>query len=271
MILTLEELLKDTTTLSFQAFSDYLQQQYCIENLLFWIAVEQYKHDYKQEEEVYYQQQQQQQLSKDRIHQCLNIIYTYIQPNSNKEINIPCEMRVDILTLVFEKQTYHPSIFFPASQAVFELMRANSFIPWLSEWDPSLLPSPPPSTVSSSPSSPLSTSPSSSSQLPSSPITTTTTTTYNTNYSMAMVSSLSSPCGWNDHYHLSTTTPSSLTPRASISSFRSINDNFLPSGLILEKNKYHHQQKLGLRQQSLLKRVKASFVNITLKSSHRKK
>ncbi|CAO3642719.1 unnamed protein product [Cunninghamella blakesleeana] len=287
MVLTLEVLLEDPTSSLFQAFFKYLQQQYCIENLLFWLEVEKYKLEYQQHGSLFKKEQDDaisfvnnnnnNNNKEDIIHQCLDIIHTYIQPNSNREINIPCEMRIELLNHIFQKQDYQPSIFTPASQAVFELMRANSFIPWLSEYDPTSLPSPPPSST---------TTPTSYDSLPSSPFSTTTidTTTDMIDMVTSMVSSLSSPDGWmhhlNDSININTisssTSDQTLNPRASISSFRSFNDPFSPSGLFLvdkkkTKHQHHHlnhfqHQKLGLRQQSLLKRVKASFINIT----HRK-
>ncbi|KAG0175892.1 hypothetical protein DFQ29_006823 [Apophysomyces sp. BC1021] len=70
---------------------------------------------------------------------CLAILDTHIQPNSPQEINIPCDMRQQILADVRDGN-YHPAIFDTALEAVVELMRANSFIPWLTECAPAYLP-----------------------------------------------------------------------------------------------------------------------------------
>ncbi|KAI9250053.1 hypothetical protein BY458DRAFT_444954 [Sporodiniella umbellata] len=58
------------------------------------------------------------------------MIQAYIQPNSPQEINIPCEIRRSILEF-YSNGHWHPSIFHAAAEAVLELMRANSFVPWL--------------------------------------------------------------------------------------------------------------------------------------------
>ncbi|GAB5593556.1 hypothetical protein Unana1_08456 [Umbelopsis nana] len=67
------------------------------------------------------------------LRQKLNhILSTFICVNTPQEINIPCEMREEILYHV-RSGNLHPKIFNPACEAVLELMRVNSFIPWLSE------------------------------------------------------------------------------------------------------------------------------------------
>lgn len=242
MVLTLECLLMDTTSVPFKAFSTYLHQQYCTENLMFWLAVEHYRAEYSQilqdgrtvEEDTATDR-------KDHFNrlaqQCMGLIYTYIQPNSCREINIPCDMRHDILDKVMMKGSdYHPDLFTPACEAVLELMRANAFIPWLSQWAPSMLPSPPVS-LSSSPAA-----------LPT---------------SSAMVSSLSSPDGWN----LLTSSPTS-SPRPSVSSFRSTNDLFLPTPLSSKQQKDRQRRVGGLTYQSMLKRMKDSFFHTSSKAPH---
>ncbi|KAI8333530.1 RGS domain-containing protein [Chlamydoabsidia padenii] len=217
MVLTLECLLMDTTSAPYKAFSTYLQQQFCTENLMFWLEVQHYKSDYTNDKKELNRLAQ----------QCMGIIYTYIQPNSCREINIPCDMRHDIIDKVKDSH-YHPDLFYPACEAVLELMRANAFIPWLSQWAPDMLPSPPLSCSSPT--------------------------------SSAMVSSLSSPDGWN----LLTSSPSS-SPRPSVSSFRSTNDLFLPSSKQQQKDR---QRRVGgLTYQSMLKRMKDSFFHSS-KSSH---
>ncbi|KAG2185595.1 hypothetical protein INT44_002388 [Umbelopsis vinacea] len=60
------------------------------------------------------------------------ILTTFICVNAPQEINIPCDMREEILYHV-RSGNLHPMIFNPACEAVLELMRVNSFIPWLSD------------------------------------------------------------------------------------------------------------------------------------------
>ncbi|ORY93451.1 RGS domain-containing protein [Syncephalastrum racemosum] len=93
----------------FDDFARYLQQSFCAENLAFWLAVQRYRHTDEDE--------------------CMAIVMNHIQPNSPQEINIPCEMRQDILSQV-RQGAYQPAIFAAAADSVLELMRANSFIPW---------------------------------------------------------------------------------------------------------------------------------------------
>ncbi|CAO3591492.1 unnamed protein product [Absidia cylindrospora] len=243
MVLTLECLLSDTTSEPFKAFSAYLQQQYCTENLMFWLAVERYKENYQRTRQtILAHTSDDDDKNNDQIHhmiqQCMVIIYTYIQPNSCREINIPCDMRHAIIDKV--GTDYHPDLFIPACEAVLELMRANAFIPWLTQWDPSMLPTPPTPISSSSSSSSLNSPPTSS----------------------AMVSSLSSPDGWN----VLTADPTS-SPRPSVSSFRSTNDIVSPFSSKQQQQQQQRQRRVGgLSYQSMLKRMKNSFFNNTSKS-----
>ncbi|CAO3594740.1 unnamed protein product [Absidia cylindrospora] len=195
--------------------------------------------------------------------QCMAIVDTHVQSNSCLEINIPCDMRHSILNKVLEDGNeicdYHPDLFTPASEAVLELMRSNSFLPWLGQWDPSMLPTPPLSDAnffSSSSSSSLSTS----------------NRIYPHRASSSLSSltwSFSSPDGWN--------IVSSSSPRLSISSFQSTNDTILPlssSSQQTQLNHRHQQQKNhhhqpqrrvgGLSYQTMLKRMKDCFVNVHL-------
>ncbi|KAI8980458.1 RGS domain-containing protein [Pilobolus umbonatus] len=115
----LELILDDPDSEIYHEFAAYLHQSYCIENLSFWIATQQYRKDYQDE-----------QSKKDVSQQCEDIINIFIRPNSSQEINIPCDMRQSILVEYHHDNT-HPTIFSEASEAVLELMRVNSFLPWL--------------------------------------------------------------------------------------------------------------------------------------------
>ncbi|KAJ2963005.1 hypothetical protein NQZ79_g1952 [Umbelopsis isabellina] len=61
------------------------------------------------------------------------IVDTFLSPNSPQEINIPCEMREYILNQYRLQGCYHPALFNLAKDSVLELMRVNSFIPWVSQ------------------------------------------------------------------------------------------------------------------------------------------
>lgn len=113
--LTLEVVLNDPSSDLFKEFANYLRQSYCIENLDFWIAVQEYKECTN---------------DKSLALRCEDMINEYIRPNSPQEINIPCDMREAILDF-YQQGNYHPKLFGAAAEAVLELMRVNSFIPWL--------------------------------------------------------------------------------------------------------------------------------------------
>ncbi|KAI8878963.1 regulator of G protein signaling superfamily [Backusella circina FSU 941] len=112
--LTLESVLEDPNSNQFQQFTAYLNQSYCIENLGFWLAAQRYKACQEQ----------------DLPYECTHIINRYIHPNSPQEINIPCDMRQTIIDY-YNKGQYEPTIFDSAADSVLELMRVNSFLPWL--------------------------------------------------------------------------------------------------------------------------------------------
>ncbi|KAG1456642.1 hypothetical protein G6F56_006783 [Rhizopus delemar] len=109
---SLETILENPSSEVFKAFATYLQRSYCIENLEFWLATQEYK-----------------ECANDRL-RCEKMIEAYIQPNSPQEINIPCDIRQSILEF-YSRGYFHPNIFHAAAEAVLELMRVNSFVPWL--------------------------------------------------------------------------------------------------------------------------------------------
>jgi hypothetical protein len=113
-VVTLESVLDDQSSDLFQEFTAYLYQSYCIENLEFWLAVQKF------------QLCSEHQMAIESKH----IVSIYIRPNSPQEINIPCEMRQSILEN-YNNQNYFHSIFDEAAEAVLELMRINSFLPWI--------------------------------------------------------------------------------------------------------------------------------------------
>lgn len=121
--ITLESILENPSSEIFKEFSTYLQQSYCIENLEFWIEAKEYKECRNNK------------LIEKR---CEKMINDYIRPNSPQEINIPCDMRQTILEF-YKQKNYHPTLFGDAAEAVLELMRINSFLPWLmykkNDWD----------------------------------------------------------------------------------------------------------------------------------------
>ncbi|KAL9558152.1 hypothetical protein PS6_001417 [Mucor atramentarius] len=112
---SLESILEDPTSDVFKEFASYLHQSYCIENLAFWIATQDYYEECRKQ---------------DQHQLCEKMISLYIRPNSPQEINIPCDMRQTILDN-YNQGNCHLHIFDDAAEAVLELMRVNSFLPWI--------------------------------------------------------------------------------------------------------------------------------------------
>lgn len=167
---TLEDVLSNNTTIAFRNFEFFLRQTYCTENLKFWLAIQRYKHcilgyfdqpkdprylqsddwvpkpvdipitirlkngmpfhitdselPYLASSELVYFELLRQKMSQ--------IITTYICVDAPQEINLPCDMREEIL-YHFRSGNFHPNILTPACEQAMELMRVNSFIPWVSE------------------------------------------------------------------------------------------------------------------------------------------
>ncbi|CAO3580386.1 unnamed protein product [Absidia cylindrospora] len=124
---TLEQLLSDTDTELFQDYQHYLEQSFCCENLHFWL-------DYLQEQAATQLTEAHQVLFHVVQQKCHAMIDTYIRPNANQEINIPCELRQELLDQVFSVGNYHPRVFTRSVKSVVELMRVNAFIPWISSY-----------------------------------------------------------------------------------------------------------------------------------------
>ncbi|KAI7907343.1 RGS domain-containing protein [Cokeromyces recurvatus] len=116
--ISLESILNDPTSDIFNEFTTYLNQTYCVENLTFWLATQEYN--------KIGLQQERQELGE-------RMIRLYILPNSSQEINIPYCIRQPILDFYYShKDHYTRCLFNEAADSVLELMRANSFLPWIS-------------------------------------------------------------------------------------------------------------------------------------------
>ncbi|OAD66266.1 hypothetical protein PHYBLDRAFT_71150 [Phycomyces blakesleeanus NRRL 1555(-)] len=158
-LLTLEAVLCDTRGGDFRAFAAYLQHTYCLENLSFWLAVECYTthvsrssmekiptaatttattatvsndDSVAENTESAFDTLPTSLTGTLMEAECHAIVSMYITSDAPHEINIPCEIRLKLLDQL-KQNNYHPSIFTPASNYILELMRTNSFIPWLLE------------------------------------------------------------------------------------------------------------------------------------------
>lgn len=92
---------------SYHDFILYLQHTYCLENLLFYQDVQDYR-------------------SKPSVKKYQSIITKYVMVNSPQEINIPCDMRQ---SLIMEKNINKAS-FDEVAESILELIRVNSYLPW---------------------------------------------------------------------------------------------------------------------------------------------
>jgi hypothetical protein len=164
---TLEDLLNGPDSDLFQDYQHFLEQSFCCENLYFWLDVQEYNdlcgqvthsnNDFQfMRDQLSTHLEPSQQVVFNVVQQkCHAMVDTYIRPNANQEINIPCELREELLHQVFACGNYHPSIFTKVTKSVVELMRVNAFIPWISSYSsssgltmrsPSLHPTPSTST-----------------------------------------------------------------------------------------------------------------------------
>ncbi|KAI9012106.1 RGS domain-containing protein [Phycomyces nitens] len=130
-VLTLESILQNPSSHLFHCFSEYLKRSFCHENLVFWMAVQQYKDDASAADSL----EDPLVTHPDISTTCHAILTTHIYPNAPQEINIPCDIREDIIARI-RTHHYTPTLFVPAADAVLELMRANSFVPWTNDLDP---------------------------------------------------------------------------------------------------------------------------------------
>ncbi|KAK4521285.1 uncharacterized protein ATC70_011899 [Mucor velutinosus] len=163
--LTLEMVLLNQTPppFSLKDFSEYLKLTYCNENLLFYEAVIEYKDRCSAYFDV--------QLDENALHSCKpvpvilsdnrvfdfstftkhiltsreqlwfdTLIYKFevilkdfILSDAPQEINIPYEVRHQLLQSYQTQQLYHPALLFPACSAVIELLRISAFIPFATD------------------------------------------------------------------------------------------------------------------------------------------
>jgi hypothetical protein len=61
------------------------------------------------------------------------IIDQFIQINANQEINIPADMKQQLLMNAHQYHCYHPSLLAPAYTSILELLRISAFIPFITD------------------------------------------------------------------------------------------------------------------------------------------
>ena len=159
--ITLEMVLENQTEppFSLQDFTRYLEYTYCIENLSFYEAVT----DYKQRCAAYFNLDMEQQkpeavllsdgytlfdFTVHSIHllsprektwfetlreKFEEILREFILSDGLQEINLPYEVRHQLLQTYQSQQSYHPALLYPACNAVIELLRISAFIPFATD------------------------------------------------------------------------------------------------------------------------------------------
>ncbi|OBZ81527.1 hypothetical protein A0J61_10424 [Choanephora cucurbitarum] len=143
--LTLEVVLSNQapSPFSLKDFSDYLKSTYCCENLLFYQATVKYKtlcNLYFGDNSFDLSDRSAQRLSnQNQLHfemlkrEFDHILREFVFNDAPQEINIPFEIRHQLLHLYQTQRLYHPNLLSPASNAVVELLRVNAFIPFATD------------------------------------------------------------------------------------------------------------------------------------------
>ncbi|KAL7320698.1 hypothetical protein PS15m_000561 [Mucor circinelloides] len=163
--LTLEMVLLDQAPppFSLKDFSEYLKLTYCNENLLFYEAVIEYKDrcsayfDIQLDENALHSSKPVPVILSDNrifdfstytkhvltpreqlwfdtlIYKFEVILKDFILSDAPQEINIPYEVRHQLLQSYQTQQLYHPALLFPACSAVVELLRISAFLAFASD------------------------------------------------------------------------------------------------------------------------------------------
>ncbi|KAI8989376.1 hypothetical protein BDB01DRAFT_781559 [Pilobolus umbonatus] len=163
--LTLEMVLQGQTSppFSLNDFSNYLKSTYCNENLLFYEAVMAYRgkcrDDFQMDPIVHFETNKLNHvllkdgktqfnfsssdismLSDKEKDSFINIqimfeeiLTNFILSEAPQEINIPYEVRNQLLQQYETEKLYHPALLYPACTAVIELLRISAFIPFATD------------------------------------------------------------------------------------------------------------------------------------------
>lgn len=144
---TLEQVLEGTSTPPFTraTFTAFLSNNHCLESLEFYIDAKQYHEEYGAivdgNELHIYSDGQRQQLCRSFE----RIISVYIQPCSPREINLPSDVRDELMASVDKLNQRDgsssrasvlppsPGVLDVAVQRIYELLEQSCFLPWISE------------------------------------------------------------------------------------------------------------------------------------------
>lgn len=163
--LTLEKVLENQASrpYSLREFADYLEQTYCSENLSFYMAVTDYRESarlyfgsspdtlkshatvptldgqtmafwFRLDEEPLLNHELQIRFKTLRA-KFQDILERFIFTNAPQEVNIPYELRHQLLQTHRDQHCFHPALLKPPCVAVVELMRISAFIPFATDPD----------------------------------------------------------------------------------------------------------------------------------------
>ncbi|KAI9019310.1 hypothetical protein CLU79DRAFT_759651 [Phycomyces nitens] len=157
---TLEMVLQNRTQspFSYDDFSLYLELTYCAENLAFYKAVSSYHEAARlyfgdstldlttdnvilnNTQPFYFSTLENHKLSQEELirfeklkMRFQDIIRRFIMANSSQEINIPSDIRQNLLNTHYTAVNYHPALLCPAASQVLELMRVGAFLPFVTD------------------------------------------------------------------------------------------------------------------------------------------
>jgi hypothetical protein len=109
MSISLESILESKDD-HYDNFVLYMHHTYCIESLYFWEDVQNYRLN-------------------PAFTTYQTMLQNYIVTNAPHEINIPCDMRQQLL------DHHTPHCFDEAAESILELIRVNSFLPWYQDYN----------------------------------------------------------------------------------------------------------------------------------------
>ncbi|KAH8799039.1 RGS domain-containing protein [Xylogone sp. PMI_703] len=138
---TLREVLADESSppQTLRAFTQYLSQNHCLENLEFTIDASRYGNHYQtmidQDSQILLSPQTPDSAYIRMLWQ--NLLDTYIAQNSPREVNLPSEIRDELVSLANAFIPPHPSHLDQAVKVVYDLMDESVFVPFLNSVTPS--------------------------------------------------------------------------------------------------------------------------------------
>jgi Regulator of G protein signaling domain len=137
---TLQEILTNRSPppWTLAAFTAYLAQNHCLENLQFIKAAERYRkqHIAIAEELMAKPPRPESTAARALRAQWLQLLDAYVRPNAPREVNLPANVRDALLIMPIDAAPPNPSILDPAIQRILELMNESILLSFISEHAP---------------------------------------------------------------------------------------------------------------------------------------